>query len=278
VTDARVCAWCLGPIPDALRSDAVCCSKRCRQARHRFGRDVGMSPVAGGHPRRIAYADPPYPGKSKRYYGDHPDYAGEVDHAALVASLAADYDAWALSTSAAALQPVLEVCPPGVRVAAWFRGARANKAARLPINGWEPVIYGGQLIRRVSPAQHDAIGAVASASRATRRADPHDASSQPGGRVDSLVFRPGARTTDPARVTGAKPATFCRWLFELLDAQPGDEFVDVFPGSNGVARAWEVYASRATSLDASSRTCATEAVAAAQHDASRSTTVPADAT
>lgn len=31
---------------------------------------------------RIAYADPPYPGQSK-LYRNHPDYAGEVDHAAL---------------------------------------------------------------------------------------------------------------------------------------------------------------------------------------------------
>lgn len=131
----RVCDWCHRPIPPSLRKDAVCCSKRCRQARHRYGSAVGAaSPVVGGQPRRIAYADPPYPGKSKRYYGGHVDFAGEVDHAALVASLAADFDAWALSTSAEALQQVLAVCPTGVRVAAWVRASRLPRgdASRHP--------------------------------------------------------------------------------------------------------------------------------------------------
>jgi len=46
---------------------------------------------------RFAYADPPYPGQSKKHYGDHPDYAGEVDHPALIAQLVAEYpDGWAL--------------------------------------------------------------------------------------------------------------------------------------------------------------------------------------
>lgn len=35
---------------------------------------------------RFAYADPPYPGKARKYYGAHPDFAGEVDHAALIAA------------------------------------------------------------------------------------------------------------------------------------------------------------------------------------------------
>jgi hypothetical protein len=60
----------------------VCCSVRCRQARHRFSRPVGYADsVAPGRPLRLAYADPPYPGKV-RLYRDHPDYGGEVDHAA----------------------------------------------------------------------------------------------------------------------------------------------------------------------------------------------------
>ena len=46
------------------------------------------------HYLRLAYADPPYPGQSKRYYGDQPSYAGEVDHAALIERLSG-YDGWA---------------------------------------------------------------------------------------------------------------------------------------------------------------------------------------
>jgi hypothetical protein len=42
-------------------------------------------------------------------------------------------------------------------------------------------------------------------------------------------------------VHGAKPAAFCWWLFDLLGALPGDDLVDLFPGSGGVARAWGLY-------------------------------------
>lgn len=40
-------------------------------------------------------------------------------------------------------------------------------------------------------------------------------------------------------VSGAKPETFCVWLFELLGMTPADEFTDLFPGSGAVSRAWE---------------------------------------
>ena len=109
----RACAWCEGPIPPSARRDAVCCSVRCRQAGHRFLRAVGRAEaVAPGRSLRLAYADPPYPGKA-RLYRDHPDYGGEVDHLALIARLA-EYDGWALSTSAEALPAVLALYPPGV--------------------------------------------------------------------------------------------------------------------------------------------------------------------
>jgi hypothetical protein len=113
----RVCTWCGGPIPVRARRDAVCCSVRCRQARHRFLRAVGQAEAVGpGRSLRLAYADPPYPGKAW-LYRDHPDYSGEVDHVKLIGRLAA-YDGWALSTSVEALPAVLALCPPGVRVAA----------------------------------------------------------------------------------------------------------------------------------------------------------------
>ncbi|MCT7149563.1 hypothetical protein M1196_23235, partial [Salmonella enterica subsp. enterica serovar Oranienburg] len=77
---------------------------------------------------RLAYADPRYPGLSRRYYGKHPDFAGEVDHAALIAKLG-EFDGWALSTSARSLQDVLALCPPGSRVAVWVRGERPARSA-----------------------------------------------------------------------------------------------------------------------------------------------------
>src|ERR1041384_41386 len=73
----------------------------------------GTPPPPRAGPGGAPTPPPPYPGKAF-YYRDHPDYAGEVDHADLIARLAA-YDGWALSTSAAALPAVLALCPPGVR-------------------------------------------------------------------------------------------------------------------------------------------------------------------
>ena len=213
----RVCDWCSGPIPLAARRDAETCSKRCRQARHRFGRAVGRARAAEDpRPLRLAYADPPYPGNAW-LYRDHPDYGGEVDHAALIGRLAG-YDGWALSTSAAALPAVLALCPPGVRVAAWHRGERAAASWR-PLAAWEPVIYHGG--RPVDPAS-------------------------PRGRCpDSLVCGVSALTTLPGRVTGTKPAAVCRWIFDLLGAAPGDSLDDLFPGSGAVTRAWAAFAASA---------------------------------
>lgn len=85
---ASTCDWCQGPMPGDARRDAVTCSERCRQARWRFRRGASdlVGATAPGAPARMAYADPPYPGKAG-YYRDHPDYGGEVDHAELVARL-----------------------------------------------------------------------------------------------------------------------------------------------------------------------------------------------
>jgi hypothetical protein len=210
VTAPRSCAWCNGPIPAKTRRDAICCSKRCRQARHRFTRAVGRAQLANGGPLCLAYADPPYPGNSALYRG-HPDYAGEVDHGELVDRLTG-YDGWALSTSAAALPAVLALCPPGVRVAAWYRGPR-TVASWEPVTAWEPVIY--QTARPVDPSA--------------------------GPRYDALVHGVAAMTVLPGRVIGTKPAEFCRWLFALLGAAAGDSLDDLFPGSGAVGRAWTAF-------------------------------------
>lgn len=230
----RACEWCEGVIPPRSRRDAKYCSTRCRQAAHRFKRiAVARRPTL--EPMRFGYADPPYPGNANAYYGAHPDFGGEVDHQELVLELGTTYpDGWALSTSAEALPSVLASCPPGVRVAAWFRGERATKHYR-PLSAWEPVVYFGGRARLTSPGSER--------------------------RLDALIHRARPRLTDPRRVVGAKPATFCYWLFDLLGALPGDELVDLFPGSGGVARAWHYYgeASRlaAAEPDASGVTVAT---------------------
>lgn len=228
----RTCVWCEGPMPARARRDALTCTKRCRQARHRVMRAVvprssrdgsaaalrDVSRVDRGlQARRLAYADPPYPGLA-HYYRDHPDYGGEVDHGELLSKLAT-YDGWALSTSARALPQVLALAVAQglpVRVAAWVRGPRAHATALHALNAWEPVIY------------------VPVAWR----------SSDDGSRrVDVLEHGVAPMTALPGRVIGAKPAAFCRWMFDLIGARPGDSLDDLFPGSGIVGRAWEFFAS-----------------------------------
>lgn len=241
LTSVRVCAWCRGPIPARARRDAITCSQPCRQARHRVARYA--SPRASGDGsraalrdasapaehdaspgpgRRLAYADPPYPGNARLYVG-HPDYAGEVDHTALLSRLAT-YDGWALSTSAAALPTVLALAVAQdlpVRVAAWMRGARPHATARYPVNAWEPVIY--------VPVPSRAAG------------EPR--------RVDALTHGVSPMHTLPSRVIGAKPAAFCRWIFDLVGATVDDELDDLFPGSGIVGTTWELFRSAAVAQD-----------------------------
>lgn len=202
----RICAHC--GVPLVGRADAVTCSRKCRQARHRFQRECHALELAD-RPLRLAYADPPYPGLA-HYYADHPDYAGEVDHCELLSRLEA-YDGWALSTSADALHEVEQLARDrGMqpRVAVWVRGSRPHPGARRPLRAWEPVLY--VPARRVAGAWPD----------------------------DVLVYAAKPRRADPHRVIGAKPAAFCTWLFGLLGARAGDDFDDLYPGSGGVGRAW----------------------------------------
>ncbi len=153
---------------------------------------------------RFAYADPPYPGCAHLYRG-HPDYAGEVDHAALIERLCQDYpDGWALSSNGDTIQYVLGLCPQDVRVAIWHR-----TDATPPPGGnawhwcWEPVIVRGGRRRSVRTVLQSGVGASSS------------------------------------KFTGAKPPVFTRWMLDLLGAEPADTVDDLFPGSGAVGRAIE---------------------------------------
>lgn len=166
---------------------------------------------------RLAYADPPYPGRA-RLYRDHPDYAGEVNHYDLIHKLSTDsagdyrYDGWALSTAADALAIVLPLVEHftrdrDYRVLAWVK--------HTVTFSWEPVI-------------------VVSARR-------------PEGVRDWLQCEPDAyqwRERPASYVIGQKPEPFCRWVFEWLGARPDDTLDDLFPGSGNVTRAWEAWRSQ----------------------------------
>jgi len=235
------CAWCDGPIPARARRDAIICSKRCRQARQRLTaavrdtssrstsaadpRDMSRPPAAAhdtshraGGTRRLAYADPPYPGNAV-YYRDQPDYAGEVDHVELLSRLAT-YDGWAVSTSSRALPLVLSVAVAqglDVRVGAWVRGPRPG-AARHPRSAWEPVVYVPAARGRSVPSRPD-----------------------PG--VDVLTHGVAPLVTLPGRVIRTKPPQFVAWMFNLIGAQPTDTLDDLYPGSGIVGKAWQAFTS-----------------------------------
>lgn len=164
---------------------------------------------------RFAYADPPYPGLSKRYYGDHRDFKGEVDHEELVARLTTGpYDGWALSTSSEALRDVWALCPPGTRLAIWVNGPRVVKSL-TPLRAYEAVLVFGGRVRQV-PVVED---------------------------LSDVLLWGGRQHSHPGALVGMKPAAFCNWVFEMLGACSNDTLDDLFPGSGAVARAWELYTS-----------------------------------
>ena len=164
----------------------------------------------------MAYADPPYPGLARKYYQHEATYAGEVDHAALIASLRTSYDGWALSTSAEALRDVLPLCPREARVCSWIKPIGACPLTYGLHNVWEPlIVVPGRALR---PGVAD-----------TLRAQP----ARGGGTLP-----------------GRKPIAFAAWLFDCLGMLPGDALVDLFPGTGIIGRAWAELSSGAGNVAA----------------------------
>jgi hypothetical protein len=216
--DAK-CRWCKASFT-AARRDQQFCSKRCRQSAFRVRKGRGQpSPVdeerVAGCPATapagalFVYADPPYPGLAKKYYGREPTYGGEVDHPALIASLEArrqsgEVAGYALSTSKDGLRQYLGLFPPEADFAAWVKPGGVRPAAYGVHNKTEYVIFVPG--RHLRPAVRDFIVA------------------HPARGEGTLI--------------GRKPRRFCTWLYDLLGMVPGDRFEDVFPGTGIVARAW----------------------------------------
>lgn len=163
---------------------------------------------------KAAYADPPYFGLSAQFYGElHPD-AADYDlietHAALIERLSKEYDAWALSLHSPSLKHILPLCPEDCRVAAWVKPFASFKPGVNPGYAWEPVIFRGARAKR-DRAEATVRDFVAC----------------------NIALKKG--------LGGAKPAGFCRWVFELLGLQAGDTLDDLFPGTGVVGREWQKY-------------------------------------
>jgi hypothetical protein len=165
---------------------------------------------------KAAYADPPYLGLAEQFYGHlHPE-AAEYDkpeaHKALIERLCSEYDAWAMSLHSPALSVILPMCPQDVRVMAWTKPFASFKPGVGVAYTWEPVIVrGGRKRTRQQPTVRDYCAVPITLKRG---------------------------------FTGAKPRGFCYWIFDVLNLENGDEFVDIFPGSGAVSRAWEEWRNR----------------------------------
>lgn len=171
----------------------------------------------GERPMRFAYADPPYLGQGAKHYGDRHDDAADCDdplwHKALIERLCDEFpDGWALSLHTPSLKTMLNFCPDDVRVGAWVKPFAAFKKNVTRAYAWEPVILrGGRPIPTTDPTVRDWIESPAVA--------------------EPIAMMRG--------FPGAKPAAVSRWIFDWLNIEPGDEFVDLFPGSGAVQRAYE---------------------------------------
>lgn len=163
----------------------------------------------------FAYADPPYVGQAKRLYGKHKDYAGEVDHAQLIATMDARYDGWALSCSMKSLSAILKLCPDTVLVLSWVKPISPPMGDNRRYS-WEPVV--------LKPLRNPEFCITT-----------HLVCSSP-----QFTFRP----KPDGHVIGEKPEEFCLWMFcsaGLSHVYGEDEFDDLFPGSGAVGRAWKRY-------------------------------------
>ena len=158
--------------------------------------------------RRVAYADPPYPGTAVERYGAR---GREVNVELLLAYLD-EFDGWALSTSASALRVVWNLAPHA-RCAAWAKTFAPNGWSRVRYS-WEPVLFHTDR-RGLAPGERSTVW------------DAHVSSSDCSRGWREVDGKPG----------GAKPSAFTRWILDLLDWHTGDEFVDVFPGSGSVTAA-----------------------------------------
>lgn len=159
---------------------------------------------------KFAYADPPYLGYGSFYAGRHPnafDWDDPETHRRLIERLCDEYrDGWALSMTSGNLFDILPMMPSRARVGAWVKPFCSFKKNVNPAYAWEPVLFmGGRKNTLEQPTVRDWV-------------------------AESITLQRG--------LTGAKPRAFCRWVFSLLNAQPGDTLDDLFPGTGAVAAAW----------------------------------------
>jgi hypothetical protein len=178
---------------------------------------------------RFAFADPPYLGRGEYYRAHHPDAMVWNDpemHRKLIERLQAEYpDGWVMSLSEKSLRVILPMCPEGARVGAWCseRARYAGKA--VPVRKhFEPVIFmGGRPYTDTGNRVADFV---------VTKQEP-----LPAGQPRYAMVKEAIRAGKV--FVGRKPSAFCRWVIQLLGAQKGDVFDDLFPGTGAFTKAWE---------------------------------------
>lgn len=101
------------------------------------------------------------------------------------------------------------MCPADTRIGAWVKPFASFKPGVNPAYAWEPVLFrGGRKRGRDKPTIRDWVSV-------------------------NITLKKG--------LTGAKPPDFCFWVFEILGAEPGDEFVDIFPGTGILTDCWNQF-------------------------------------
>lgn len=168
----------------------------------------------------VAYADPPYLGCCGLYDHDHGSdnkcWDDPETYRLLFALLVRNYpDGWALSLSSTSLRVLLPMTPSDARVAAWVKPFCAFKRNVRPAYAWEPVIFWrgrnpGQGFRHPPPERYG------------KQTTPKDFI------AESITLKRG--------LTGAKPEAFCYWVLALLNIQPGDCVIDLYPGTDVMTR------------------------------------------
>jgi hypothetical protein len=174
---------------------------------------------------KFAIADPPYLGRSVRYYGaggrggknkkqadNHPeahiwDYA--ETHKQLAQQLLKEYDGFSIAMSVHSLSTYLEVLETesenGIRVGVWHRPNAVPSGSRIT-NNWEPVVF------------------KIPTSRKGRFTAAHTS--------DVLTCN-----VKHNGFTGSKPKDWVHWVIQVMGVAEGDTVDDLFHGSGAVAQA-----------------------------------------
>lgn len=152
---------------------------------------------------KFALIDPPYFGLAEKFYGDiHPEaavYDTLEGHAALIASLS-EFDGWAMFLHEPSVRHILPLCPLSARLMPWVKPFCSYKPNVRVAYAHEYVIVDGG--RPFEGREDDTVRDWVSANMTMMKGFPT-----------------------------AKPPKVIRWLLKVLNAQRGDEIVDMFPGS-----------------------------------------------